>query len=289
MELKTISHNILNKVLDKNIRIIYNDHVSIFDKIFQKLDYYILSESNKLSTCFYYDLKIINNYLPYINNLKSINRKFQLSNLVFFHDYCLPQFKKEDKIILNNTLRNTQKVVFTKSHYENWALDTNSTMFIKYGIPQPSIDVWKSKTEDVLILNLRNNAQLTTLFQHIKNQYPNTDIINDVNSFNLEDIYRKISQYKIVIDIDSVINCLVSTVCGCVTLNNQAFDSNISSNIQIMDFRTILVLIKKILESETKPMITENISYILKEYNFNSFETNIDKLVKRIKSEPFVI
>ena len=287
MQLTSIAYNIANKVLDSEIKILYENSDSIFDKIFKELDYYIVD--NDSSCYFYYDMKVVNNHLKYLNDFKEVNQKTQLSNMIFFHDFCPPELKKEDKIILNNTLRNTHKVVFTESHSNNWNLNPSTTSLIKYGLPKNKIEN-NNRTQDILILNLKNNQQLNNLFQHIQNSYPNTSIINSVASYSLEEIQKVFSQYKIVIDIDSAINNLFATTCGCITLNIQQFDRNIKSNLQIMDFRTINNLIKTILTNDnvTNAVESDN-QYIQKEYSLERFKENFDSLIQKIKREPFII
>jgi hypothetical protein len=290
MELKNISYNIVNKVLDSNIRIYYENHNSIFDAIFKELNYFIVNETNSVGEHFYYDMKIINDYFRYINNFNDSLMDMQISNLVFFHQKCPPQLKKEDRIILGNSLRKTQKVIFTESNLIDWNFDNSRTTLIKYGIPKYENEINPNrKTKEILILNLRNNDQLQTLFQHIKNQYQNTDIITSIAGINIKKIYEILSQYKIVIDIDTPVNALSAISCGCISLGVDKFDEKINSHIQILDFRTINGLIQNILNSNNiNEVVSQDIAYIQKNYNFENFEKLMSSLILKTKKEPFL-
>lgn len=288
MELKNISYNVVNKILDRNVKIYYENHYSIFDLIFKKLDYYIIDDCSDLAKSFYYDLRVTNNYFKYINNFNEMLMDMQVTNLIFFHDKCPSQLKKEDRIILANSLRKTKKIVFMESNHSDWNFDQSTTHFIKYGIPQSK----KSKTvknKDILILNLRNNNQLNKLFQHIKNQYKNTDILTSIQELSLDRVYDILSEYKVVIDVDSAINALCSINCGCISLGLEKFDDNIGSHIKILDFRTINALLDNIFNANNiKQTIDRDIEYIQKNYNFKTFEQQMHDLVLKTKKEPFL-
>jgi len=288
MELKKISYNIINKVLDKNIRILYEDHNSLFDKIFLTLDYYIVNRNNALESSFYYDMQIINNYFPYLNSRSHFIYENQFTDLVLFHENPHGSFKKEDKLILANNLRTTEKIMFLDSCNKSWSLPNSSV--VHYGVPvSERIADFVSRPKDVLILNLKNNNQVASLYQHIKNKIDKTDIVNSFSDQSLEEVQQTLQNYKIVIDVDTPINCLFATACGCTTIINQTFDTRLESTITVEDFRAVFVVIDKILKNNMQDTISRDIDLIKTAYNYDNFRSKIDTIIRKVKSETFVI
>lgn len=288
MELKQISYNIINRVLDKNIRILYEDHNSLFDKIFNSLDYYIVNKTNRLSGSFYYDMQIINNYFQYLNNRNNFIYENQFSDIVLFHENPHNSFKKEDKLILANNLRTTEKVMLLNSFNQAWNLPNSS--LVQYGIPtQEKILDYSSRPKDVLVLNLKNNNQIANLYQHIKGKFEKTDTINSFAKESLEEAQEILQNYKIVIDVDTPVNCLCATACGCTTITNQSFDNRLESTVAVEDFRAVFIVIEKILANNMEPVIARDIELIKMAYNYDVFKSKIDEIIRKVKSETFVI
>lgn len=288
MELKQISYNIINRVLDKNIRILYEDHNSLFDKIFNSLDYYIVNKTNRLNKSFYYDMQIINNYFQYLNSRNNFIYENQFSDIVLFHENPHNSFKKEDKLILANNLRTTEKVMLLNSFNQAWNLPNSS--LVQYGIPTPEkILDYNSRPKDVLVLNLKNNNQIANLYQHIKGKFEKTDTINSFAKESLEEAQEILQNYKIVIDVDTPVNCLCATACGCATITNQSFDNRLESTVAVEDFRAVFVVIEKILANNMGPVIARDIDLIKTAYNYDAFKSKIDEIIRKVKSETFVI
>lgn len=288
MELKKISYNIINRVLDKNIRILYEDHNSLFDKIFNDLDYYIVNKTNKLNESFYYDMQIINNYFPYLNSRNNFIYENQFSDIVLFHENPHNLFKKEDKLILANNLRSTEKVMLLNSFDQTWNLPNSS--LVKYGIPtSEKIADYNDRPRDVLVLNLKNNNQIASLYQHIKAKFDKTDIVNSFAKESLSETREILQKYRIVIDVDTPVNCLCATACGCVTITNQAFDTKLESTVAVEDFRAVFVVIEKILANNMQNVVARDIELIKTEYNYDTFKSKIDEIIRKVKSETFVI
>jgi len=285
MELINSCYNIINKVLDSNINILYEPHNTVFDYIIQSLDYNFLLENNSFFDGMYYDFGWINNWQKHAVQRQSYISKHQIMDLVIFHENCPNQFKKEDKIILSNNLSKTVKIFPTLEIYNSWNLSGNNNLQINYGIPSNHQIIPTNKEVITIIKSSNNESQ--ALYQYIKNYYNNTIIIN--NNIPYKDLIEIINKSKVVIDTQSAINNLLSISIGTISITNKNIDKNLKSIIVVNDLRNIPEIIKNISYEKLYNNLILDKNYINIHYNYDNFNKNITSLVKRIKMEPFIL
>ena len=279
-------YNVVNKLLDPNINLLYNPNNSFFDFIIPLLDCNVCTSKSKNSTNYYYDTYMTSDFFNHSNNRNSFLYKHHINDIVVFNEPCPRQFKKEDKIILSNTIRSAIKIFTNSFISESWLISDNKTYTINYGLPQV-VEI-PEKTIPVLILNLRNNQHAHRLYNHIKQIFNETKYIYGTqNDFKF--ITEMIKRTKIVIDIDSPSNLIHATQSGCFTISSQCYDPNIKSCLIMNDFRSIHEVIQDMLGLSDKSIIDYDQQYINKVYNFNNFYEKMNNILYESKMEPFIL
>ncbi len=214
-------------------------------------------------------------HIPFVNNYKPMHMK----NLVYIiYDY--PGFlKKEDRFLLKNQLSSTKKLTASEYLKKNW--DVFDAQILPYGIPKNTIV--KNIDKDILIINLEKNHTINNIYGTIKQSFAKTDILyNLAEHAIIEDVYKLFSSYKIIIDINNIINGLVALEAGCDLLTNKNYlieDGALVFN----DMDQLFNQIKTTLESNTSK---EN--KISEKYDFTIFESKLVEQISQLIAEPFI-
>jgi hypothetical protein len=281
--------NTLNKLLDPNINLIYDPSQTLFDHVFKMTDSTIISVQNRMSDSFYYDAYVSNNFFPYVNNRVSLQYKYQLLDMVLFHQCPPPILKKEDKTILKNSLRSTYKVFFTEKIAEAWDIQDHRSFNINYGLPKISHTIPEfTNRRSILVINTNNDPAINTLFSTIHNIFPDAFLIKDMLDSNLETSLELMSNYKIVIDLSNAYNTMCATLSGCFTITSQMYDNNIESCLVVQDFRNIPQVFTNLM-NQNYALIQKDIEYLTLSYNIDSFIIQMNQLLQNIKRESFII
>lgn len=286
MELMKSNYNIINKILDTNINILYEPANNNFDDIIKSLEFNIISKKNILHSAFYYDCMVINNWQKHIADRLSTVSDYQITDVLVFHDPCPDKFKKEDKIILNNNLKTGYKIFPTPYIYKTWGLKDPLSLQINYGIPFIVGD--NKRTKNIVIINTLKNEMMFSIFNFIRNIYPDTEILTELSDINHH--INTLSQYKTIIDFTNTYSNLLCIASGGQLITNIFLDSNIRSPLIINDISNIPHILKDInLLSIRNKLISTDQSYILETFSLNKFISSISDLFKKIKREPFIL
>lgn len=278
--------NIIHKTIGDTFNVIYEPCHSLFDKVWEDIN---ANFYNNVILDGIYDTYISNNFLKYSTQRSMIVQQLHISDIVFIHEELGPKFKKEDKIILNNNLNDSYKILIHKKLLESWGFLTNKTQIIEYGIHKTNIKL-NNKKKSIVVLNLNKNKEIDILYQHIKNIYTDAEIIMDLNNKSWDDIYQILSSYKICIDEKSIYNQLVASYCNCIIVTpNIQFDNNIIGYFNINNFNQISYVIEKILSSYDTYNFNNQNKYLKTNYSFEKFKENIENLFAIVKKEIFII
>jgi hypothetical protein len=237
------------------------------------------------TACF--DIILVNNWQTHATNRNQLLFNDQLVDIMFFHELCPPQFKKEDRYLLQNNLKNTYKVFLTEDIFASWQLYNDPKSFmVPYGIPE--IDYKSDDKSQILLINMNNDTDINNLYHIIRNTYPDIQIINsgDYNS-----IVASFKKAKIIIDMTNTYNILLGIGCGAYTITNKLFDSKLKSTFFIKTVTDIITHIDNIM-NRTQSFASQlelDKSYIKTKYNLDNFIGSFTNIIQQAKLEPFVL
>jgi hypothetical protein len=283
------TYNVLQKIVGDSINIIYDSNNTIFDKLLAYTDLGIYSKKSISSYDIPADCYVSNDILDHSNTKNSLCNPLHLSDLVIFHELPSNRFKKEDYIILKGLLKNTHKVFMHDSLVTGWGMVDHLSYKIDYGLP--ILDhTTQHKRSSVIILNSKQTNNVKSLYEYIKNVFPDAEMLTNMSDMSMQQIANKISSYKVCIELDYMINMLFASACGCYTITNMTdtFNQNLIGSFGITDFTNISNMISTILNSYQLENFANNFEYIKRNHSFETFKSNIELLMSTIKKEPFV-
>lgn len=213
------------------------------------------------------------------------NRLYQLFDteprFLLYHDNTPAGMKKEDKQLMSNSLSKYCNIFLLEN--TDWLIPHKH--YIPYGIPINDITnntFIDKKTKDVCILNFNNNQTSNAIYNQLKSQNISIDIMKDL-TFNMSDYISIISEYKIVIDVYSTFNRLVSMLCGCLVVSGiNSFEKDF-----IISTNSIADLVKQIhisLQSINIDKNIQNAQILFDKYKNNQFINNLNNLLKGIET-----
>ena len=205
------------------------------------------------------------------------NRLYQLFDteprFLLYHDNTPAGMKKEDKQLMSNSLSKYCNIFLLEN--TDWLIPHKH--YIPYGIPINDITnntFIDKKTKDVCILNFNNNQTSNAIYNQLKSQNISIDIMKDL-TFNMSDYISIISEYKIVIDVYSTFNRLVSMLCGCLVVSGiNSFEKDF-----IISTNSIADLVKQIhisLQSINIDKNIQNAQILFDKYKNNQFINNLN-------------
>lgn len=289
MALKAI-YNIINKIMDPNIRLLYQSTESLFDHSFKSLPYYIYDNSEEYYNC--YDAIIVNDWQKHAVNRMPLLSEHQIMDMLFFHTNCPSNFKKEDKAIFQNAIKTAYKIFLSADIYNSWNIKDVRSFQINYGVPIIDTNTYNKiddlQNKKIIFLNTANRPEYINVFRHITKTYPNIEMISSVSDY--ENIIYKLCNASAVIDLQHGIHTLYAIMCGATMITNQVFDGNLKSPIYISNVGQIVPSINKAINiSSDKALINSDIQYIISEYKLENFQSNICDIFNTIKTEPFLL
>ena len=291
MQYSTVTNNIIKNAKtasnpNENLYILYERYGSIFDSILEQCSNINLIPSGiseQHRNLFGYDLFWCNNPLNYIEIKESI-KLHHLKDLIFFHEYPDSNIKKEDKFILHKSIANSVQICSNDNIQKAWGL--NSSYNINYGIPEVNFTE-SSGCKSVILINHSNNHKLNLLAKHIKQYFPDADILSNERDQNWDSISKKIQQYKIAIVFDNVIDILASLACGCEVISPVAVEEH--GVVNTTDFSNIIETIHKLIDNYDRNEMLKSAKNIVYKYNFRDFDDKISSILKQIIREPFLL
>jgi hypothetical protein len=279
-----VTYNLLSKILDPNLKVLYSKSDTIFDSIMNKVDGYLIYRDSFFSDRVSYDLFLGNDTMTHCDDKNKIIRHHQINDVLFIHDKFHRSMKKEDKTIIKNNLQSTFKIFPNKEIASTW--DCLSDTIIPYGIPQSEYNL-SNKRKSVAVINIKNNPQIEMLYNQIKAVYNDAELVGRLSTF--EEYTGKLNEFKIVIEIDSLANLLVAQCCGNYTVTTV---SNMDSGLgiyDVSDWSKIKEQIDQKLENYDPSMFLEQKRFLEEQYSFEKFESSVLEILLSIKKRPYLI
>jgi hypothetical protein len=287
MTTHTIS-NIAYKVIDTDIRVLYRAHGSGFDSIIFSLD--TINYCLDTTYSHYYDLYITHNGFDYAQEAQSWCNAMHLNAVVFFHKKPPAKLKKEDAVILKNSLYKTHKIFVGPEIAASWNADTwTNAHIVEYGVPV--MESVPKKNKSILFINQSNNSQVNNLYSSLVQKFPNSEILQTL-PLDMGTAIKTLSDYTVVVDMDSPINILLASSCGCKTITSPiiTINADIRESYKIMNYDNLTKIIENIIfEPINNSDINYNKDIINKNYNYNNFKNQLADILTKAKKEIFIL
>lgn len=282
-------NNIINNTICslENINIIYKHHNSIFDLIFQSLDYNFIDNKDLLGAL-WANTFVSNDPISFSQQDLRAIYNLHINGIVFLHNPPPKQFKKEDHLIFKQNVAKQYKVLCSPHLISGWLPSDNKWFNINYGIPDVTTDTdLKDKQNDVLILNFNNNPTIVSLYNSIKQYNSNVKIINSLPQ-TIDQIVNDLNNSRICIDFENLINSLFAAVCGCFIITS--YDHPYLTYYKyIQNFNTINDDIKNILKDINISQLNEQKQILLQQFAFDNFIQRISALINTAIKEKFIL
>jgi hypothetical protein len=270
----------------KDINILYDYRNSIFDKFIAKyLDVSLIYKETYLSTreivsC---DIYWDNNPVEYMSNLHEYKGQ-HISDIVFFHEYPEAVLKKEDRFLLQNRLQGSLQI-YTNELFKNmWAIQNGR--YIQYGIPDTKIDL-SFPRKSVVLISIDGGRSVELLYSHIKQQFPDATIIQNISDMSYDDITNILKQHSVCVTLRKSFDSLVALSCGCDVLSSSSLSEN--GIVYIEDFNKIHLMIESSLRDRNNEMIKKRTSDLIKKYDLETFQNEIYNTIRNRIRKPFIL
>jgi len=292
MSYSPIIQNIIHQLFSlstndtENINILYDYSNSIFDKfIIQYMGMSFIDKKihNSMRELLSYDIYWNNNPVEYISDIDKYKND-HLSDIVFFHEFPENNLKKEDKFLLQNRLRGSFKIYTNMSFKNSWSI--NDGRYIKYCIPDMKTNI-ESERKSVVILNMNNDKSGEFLYSHIKQQFSDTTILQDISKMSYNDITNVLQQHNICISFKKSFDSLVALSCGCEVLSSSMIEEEGITHIE--DFNNINSMIGSVLKTRNAEIIKKRIDSLIKKYDLEIFQNELYDTIKKRIRKPFIL
>lgn len=282
MQDSLITNNVISQSYKdkKIINVLYKKNNSLIDQIFFEFkNINFFDEEYIKNSVTNYDCLLGCDPLEHfslINKYKSLHIK----NIIYII-YGYPSFlKKEDKFLLQNQISNSNKIVSINRLQQDWGLPNSQV--VQFGIPKNINKIEPEK--DILVLNLENNSTITNIYNNIKQLFNNSDILYKIpDDISIQNLYTSFSKYKVILDLNSIVNGLVALESGSNLLTSNEYLLDDGAFV-LKDINNLYNDLKLVLESSK----TTQQYKISEKYDFNTFESNLIKNILQFISEPFI-
>lgn len=282
--MKHITYNLLSKIFDPNIKALYSPSNTIFDSILSKTDAYFIYRDSFFSDRISYDLFFGNDTMTHCDDKNKLIRYHQINDVLFIHDQFSKMMKKEDRTIIKNNLKSSVKIFPNQEIASTW--DSDSDNIVAYGIPSSDYNLAK-KRKSVIVINTKNNPQVEMLYNQIKTIYADAEMI--VKFLTFEEYAHKLNEFKIAIEIDSLINLLVAQCCGNFTITTVANMGTGLGIYDVSDWSSVKEQIDQKLETYDASVLLEQKKQLEEKYSFKEFENSILQILSSVKKRPYII
>jgi hypothetical protein len=266
--------------------VLYEPQETFFDLLLEYMSPDILTSHslNNRNTFFFENLLYnglwINDIIKFSQNIPHY-AEFFTPFILTIHSPPSPLFKKEDMDILKNRLNPYYFLCFDEKSAA-WPMD--NIKYMRYGVPNIK-NVEINKIKDILLINTRKQKQSYILYQYLKNEFPNADMLDSISG-DMDGLSKLLSQYKVCIDIDNYYNLIVANSCGSYGIAaNISYDSDI---LQVSDYKNMIKIIPKLLESNQ----TEHHrikSETIKKYDWNNFISSLSIHINNTTFKDFIV
>lgn len=197
---------------------------------------------------------------------KHIANQMLMPDMVLVQNLPHKNIKKEDKYLIAKNLQGTIKIFFDINVAKAW--DIGHDHIIEYAVPH-ILSTEHIKNKSIVILKTRANRNIDILYQMLKNQYPDIDLITLDQNTNLQQTTESLSQYKVAITMDNPYDSIVCALSGCYTVSNTP--NNYIDTHVIGDFTKIESIVKEALNQSSN----------IKIHNMYS---NIDAMINQLNN-----
>lgn len=253
----------------------YEPEVSLFDKVISDFDdINLINKEISALPGIPTNGIIINNPVDFAQKMQSYASFASVTNFLLYHFLPPPFFKKEDIDILSGNVSSCRKISFINDN-KAWLIpDMN---YIDYGVPGDIISniLGKYKQKDILVLNFNNNNQSDIVYKQLETAYPalSVDSLKEY-SLDLKNIIDIISEYKVVVDINSTYNQLISLCCGCIVVSGNHSLQN-KQLVNVSHSKEIVQAIPALLNTYNQDTLQKNAEELLVKYDLNKFQANL--------------
>lgn len=281
-----INKQILNifakmSALDKHSKMnfAYEPETSLFDKVMNRLDQInLISKDISQLPGIPINGILINNPVGFAQKMQSYENFALVPKFLLYHFLPPHFFKKEDINILSGNIVSCNKISFINDN-NTWLVP--DMVYMDYGVPGDILSnvIGKYKQKDILVLGLNDNNQSDIIYKQLETAYPtlSIDCLKDY-SLEIQDIIDIISEYKIVIDINSTYNQLIALCCGCVVVSGNASLKN-EQLIYASHSKEIVQSMPRLLNDYNKETLEKNAEALLAKHDLNEFQTNLSKIL----------
>lgn len=276
--LHTISHHKGNKLV---INTIFSN--TLFDITLQELDNYIFIDHRTIKNKnLSYGVTLINNPIAFANDISYIKNMYS-NKIVLMHENIFNGLKKEDQYLLFSSIKDY--TIF--SFIPNIPLQNNNINYIKYGFKSNTSQLTADRNTDVLMLYDSDQKQAEILFQIIKKNIPNSEIVNTKNIQSIDMMNSLFNNTKVCIDLSSYYNTLYAVSCGCFGITQSgSYDPNFI--ISINDMTNILPVLQQVLNAYNNDYIYGTQRYIESNYDYITYEANMKAIIEQISNSPII-
>jgi len=278
-------YNALYRVLDsKNLNILYKPSNTFFDLILPFLDIGIYSYHNNYEINYNCDTYMTSSILEHNSVRSNILLKYGIPDTICFHNFVPNKFKKEDLYILKQSCSQSYKIFFDNSIMDSWSIKDKFSYNVGYGIPEVNITSNINNKKSLVIMNLSNNNNVTTLYQYLKNVLKDCEMITDISSLNYSELLNKLSGFHVFMDHDVLINCIVASYAGCHIITGLPSIPGVNGSFNTSDYRSIIENIKNIIPKS----VESDKKILLDTYSFDKFSSKFIKCLRDIKKAPVI-
>lgn len=277
--LHTISHHKGNKLV---INTVFSN--SLFDITLQELDNYIFIDHRTINAKnLSYGVTVINNPIAFANDISYIKKMYS-NKIVLMHENAFTGLKKEDQYLLFSAIKDY--AIF--SFVPNIPLQNNHINYIKYGFKSNISQLAADRNTDVLILYDNDKKQAEILFQIIKKNIPNSEIVHTKNIRSIDTIHNLFNNTKVCIDLSSYYNTLYAVSCGCFGITkSDSYDP--SFIITINNIADVLPILQQVLNAYNNNYIYETQKYMELNYDYIAYESNMKAIIEQISNSTIIL
>lgn len=292
MQTSSIVHNIIHSGFSNTV--FKNQPINILsDKCLSIFDFYISNINNLLMLpisannhdySISYDVVLSNNPILFSSSM-DVLIGLHLNSIIYFHNICPNNFKKEDKFLLKNAVNTSYKLFASEKIMDSWGYgktDTNC-MHLPYGLEQPDTNI--NKIRSVAVLNTNNNPSVEILYNHISSVFKDAILVKQTE--NLEDYKKAIRESVVCIEAESYYNIIYSIANGCQVLSTIDYIKE-NGLINLQSYNNILQDIHLVLESYDTNAAINNQNNILKKYSDITFKQSFINIITKTKTRPYI-
>lgn len=286
--MNSVTNNIIKSVIDfpsdqnRYLHIISDNSLSLFDQYISNIDNIFISDINSRNSYLIpQEVALSHNPIEFSSQLPTVS-ELHINNILYFHNKCPNNFKKEDKFLLRKSLKSSYKIFSSQYVMDSWSWnDDNNSHVLQYGLKK--YDDYE-KTRSVVVLNISNNASVSMLFEYIKNIFTDAAMIDDIKD---ENAIKTIQESVVCVEPENCYNCLFGLSCGCnvVTTVNYMKEDGLYT---IDSYNGIIQHMNDLLRSYDPKIAHRQKNTILEKYDHKIFEKSFMNLINKIKQEPYI-